>query len=243
MLYVLIGMSLLFVAIGFTVTEKNAKYLLSGYNTMGKAGRKKFDIKAYILFFRNFHIFLGISLLILGVVTTCTINENTGGIFIVLYPIIAYLYFLLASSRFSTETPTKRSKVRVIILMATLIFVAGLLAYGFQENKLAFDPEKIEIRGIYGETIPRSKTQSIELVNNLPTITLRSNGFALGSIHKGFFRTNEGKIVKLILNSDNKPYLLITKTNGKKIYFSAKKQSNAQLLNDIKTTLPDVLYK
>lgn len=45
MIYVLIATSLIFVALGFLVTEKNAKYLLSGYNTLSKEERKKFDFK------------------------------------------------------------------------------------------------------------------------------------------------------------------------------------------------------
>lgn len=61
MIYVITGISLLFVAIGLIVTKRNAKYLLSGYNIINEEDRKKVDSKAYIPYFRNFHIFLGIS--------------------------------------------------------------------------------------------------------------------------------------------------------------------------------------
>jgi hypothetical protein len=44
MIYAILGTSLLFVAIGFIVDEKNAKYLLSGYNTMNEEDRQKVDI-------------------------------------------------------------------------------------------------------------------------------------------------------------------------------------------------------
>ena len=36
--------NLLFVGIGFTITEKNAPYLLAGYNTMSKEERKQIDL-------------------------------------------------------------------------------------------------------------------------------------------------------------------------------------------------------
>lgn len=78
MIAVFVGMSLLFIAIGFIVTENNAKYVLSGYNTMNEEDRKKVDIKKYIPYFRNFHIFLGISYLVLGLTLTFFINENAG---------------------------------------------------------------------------------------------------------------------------------------------------------------------
>lgn len=70
---------------------------------------------------------------------------------------------------------------------------------------------------------------------------MKTNGFALGNIHKGYFRTNDGEIIKLIANSDNKTYILITKKSGKKIYFSAK--STMDTFEEIKKNLPDIVYK
>lgn len=232
-------MGLLFVAMGFIVTENNAKYLLSGYNTMSEEDRKKVDIRAYIPYFRKFHIFLGISFLVFGTILTYLINENAGGIFLAVYPIIAYIYFIWTSSKYSKGFSTKWNKVGVFILVGTLVFVIGLLGFGFNEDKLTFNSETVEFKGSYGETLNQSEIQSIELVNQLPKITLKTNGFALGTINKGYFKTEKGEIVKLILNSDNKPYILVTKSDGIKIYFSSKDKSNEELLNEMKKTLPN----
>lgn len=237
MIYVVIGMSLLFVAIGFIVTERNAKYLLSGYNTMNKEDRKKVDIKTYIPYFKNFHIFLGLSFLIFGSFLTYFISENASGIFIAVYPISAYIYFIITSSKYSEGLSEKRNKVGVIILLGTLFFVVGLLGYGFKENKIIFDSDSISFKGSYGETLTKVEIQSIELVSELPEISIRTNGFALGTINKGYFRTKNGEIVKLILNSDKKPMILFTKTNGKKIYYSAKDKPNELIWDEIKKTL------
>lgn len=236
-------MSLLFGTIGFIVTEKNAKYLLSGYNTMNEEDRKKVDIKAYIRYFRNFHIFLGISFLVFGSFLTYFISENAGGIFLAVYPIAAYIYYIATSLKYSKGLDKKRNKVGVVILMATLFFVFGLLGYGFKENKLSFDSESISFKGSYGETLTKAQIQSIELVDELPEITLKTNGFALGTINKGYFKTRNGEIVKLILNSDNKPIILFTKTDGKKIYYSAKDKPNEKILDEIRKTLPNIVYK
>ncbi len=54
MLYVIVGMGILFTSLGFIVTENNAQYLLAGYNTMSEDDRKNFDLPAYIRFFKNF---------------------------------------------------------------------------------------------------------------------------------------------------------------------------------------------
>jgi hypothetical protein len=240
MLHVIIAMSLLFIAIGFIVTEKNAKYLLSGYNTMSDAARQQFNLKAYLTFFRKFHLFLGASLMLIGLSVNYIISENAGGLFIGIYPLAAYTYFAIVSSRYSKGIKTKTNRIGGIILAVTLLLVIGLLSYGYRENKLIVNTNAIEITGFYGETINSEEIKSIKIVENMPEIRYKSNGFALGTIRKGYFKTKEGSTLKLILNANNKPYLLITKTDGKKIYFSAKKTSAIELLDKIKNTLPGV---
>jgi len=241
MIFILTGLSLLFVAIGFIVTEKNAKYLLSGYNTMGDEERKKVDIKAFILYFRRFHIFLGISFFILGIVLTYFINENAGGIFLAVYPILAYIYFLWTSKRYSKGLYATMNKIGVFMLFGVLILVIGLLGSGSKENEMIINPQFIEIKGMYGEVISYDQIQSIELVPQKPIIVWKTNGFALGTIQKGYFKTDKGEIVKLMLNSDRKPLILITISNGGKIYYSAKDKPNELLIVEMKKTLPDSL--
>lgn len=243
MIYYLIGLSLLFVALGFMVTERNAKYFLGGYNTLNKEDRESFDIVAYMRYFRRFHIFLGTTFFVLGSTLTYLINANAGVVFVAVYPILAYGYFVVKSSKYSSKLCTKGNKVGIYILIATLILVIGLLGFAYKENQLIFDSQRIEIKRMYGETLSRNQIESIELVNQLPNITLKMNGFALGNIKKGYFKTGNGEMVKLILNSDNKPYLLFTKTDGKKIYYSAKGKPNEKIFSEMKNTLPEIDFK
>ena len=49
-----IFVSILYYAIGYFINKENAKYLLSGYNTMSDEERKKFDIENYLVFFKAF---------------------------------------------------------------------------------------------------------------------------------------------------------------------------------------------
>ena len=243
MIYALIGISLLFVLIGFIVTENNARYLLAGYNTMSEEERKKVDIKSYIPHFRRFHIFLGVSFLLLGIIFTTLLSENAGGIFIAVYPVLAYIYFIATSSKYSKGNNMKSYRPAFFILIGSLIFVVGLLLYGHKENKLIFDSEGITFKGSYGETLTPSEIKSIELVAQLPEITMRTNGFSNGDVHKGYFKTESGEIIKMILNADHKPYILVTKSDDKKIYFSAKEVSNEKIFNELKKALPATLFK
>lgn len=233
MMFTLIGMSLLFIAIGFIVNEHNAKYLLSGYNTMSEEERKKVNIKAYIQYFRRFHFFLGISFFPIGTLLTYFIDENATGVFIGIYPILAYTFFIATSFKYFNS---QKNKIGVFILLGALILIIGFLGRDLQENKMLINSETIEFQGSYGEIVPLKTIKSIELVSDKPKITLRTNGFSLGSVKKGYFKTDKGEIVKLILNGDNKPYILLTKLDGKKIYYSAKEESNEKLFEEIKST-------
>lgn len=242
MIYAIIGTGLLFVAIGFMVTEKNAKYLLSGYNTMNEEDRKKFDLKSFLPNFRKFHLFLGISLMVIGLIIYY-INENIAGIFLGVYPILAYIYFISTNLKYAKGLGSQWNKIGIYILAGTLIFVIGILGFGFRENKIKFNEQNVEFLGSYSETLKESEIESIGLTDDLPKITRRTNGFSLGSIHKGYYKTKDGEKIKLILNSDKKPYILFTKKDGHKIFYSAKEKSNEVLFNEIKSTLRNTTYE
>jgi hypothetical protein len=131
MIYVLIVISLLFVAIGFILSEKNARYLLSGYNLMSEKDRQKFDIAAYVPYFRNFHVGLGVSIFVIGLPLTYGVSELAGMLFLVAYPILAYVYFLLASTKFSNGLSTTPNKVGAAVLVVVMLFVVALMVQSF----------------------------------------------------------------------------------------------------------------
>src|SRR5690625_7612254 len=97
MVIIIILLAVVFIGIGYLVTEKNAKYILAGYNTMSEEERKKINLKVYLSFFRRFHVFLGITSLILSLVIYFLVSEVAAAIFLAIYPIPAYLYFIVRS--------------------------------------------------------------------------------------------------------------------------------------------------
>ncbi|GEC71672.1 protein of unknown function [Flavobacterium flevense] len=231
MMYTLIGMSLLFIAIGFIVNVNNAKYLLAGYNTMSKAEQDQVDLKTYITYFRKFHLFLGFSFFLIGILLKYLLSENAVVIFIGVYPIAAYIYFIATSAKYFKA---KKNKVGVFLLAIGLIFIVVMFIRDFKETKLILNSNSIEFKGDYGETVPFEKIKNIQLVDEKPRIVQRINGFSAGTIKKGIYKTDTSEKVKLIINAENKPYILITKLDGKKIYYSAKEASNEQLFQKIK---------
>jgi len=59
-LIVLLITSLSYIGMALLVNEKNAEYLLAGYNTMSKEEKDKFDIKSYLIFFKKYWINIGV---------------------------------------------------------------------------------------------------------------------------------------------------------------------------------------
>lgn len=233
MIYIIIFLGLFFFSIGFILTKKNAKYLLAGYNTMSEEERKKVNLHTYLPYFRNFHVFLGVSFTAIGLILYYFTNENISGIFIASYPILAYMYFIWKGAKYSYHKNKKYHKIGVYILGATLIFVLCMVYIGLQNDELQIENDQIELQGSYGEKISFAEIKEIKLVESLPKITNKLHGFAMDKSYKGIFKTQNGERVKLILNSESSPYILIIKSDNKKIYFSSKNQSNQLIYNEI----------
>lgn len=227
--FVIFFVGLLFIGIGFILTKNNARYLLAGYNTMTEQARKEVDIVSLVTFFRRFHLFLGISFIIGGLTLTKVTGTNAGGIFLAVYPILAYIYYFIQSRRHSGMAYSSINKVGMYVLIAALVFILFLFGYGIMENKLLINQETIEFKGSYGELIPLKEIEYIEMTNTLPDINMKINGFALGEVHKGYFRTSDGERIKLLLNSDQIPFILVFKKSGERIFYSAKKEMNEEM--------------
>lgn len=129
MIYFIIGTSLLFIGVAYLVTVNNAKYLLSGYNTMSKKEQEKVDIKSYIPFFKKFHIALGLSCMIIGTLLYIFINGKASAIFFGIYPIVAYIYFIRKSSVFYHGQNKSQNKLAQFALIAILIFLITVIIF------------------------------------------------------------------------------------------------------------------
>ena len=95
-----IFVSILYYAIGYFTNKENAKYLLTGYNTMSDEERKKFDIENYIVFFKAFFKKQSVySLLVFPVLHLMFDDEKAISIWS-LYITIAIVYLYIKSKKF-----------------------------------------------------------------------------------------------------------------------------------------------
>lgn len=240
--YVIIGIGALFIGVGLMLTEKNAKYLLSGYNTMSEKDRAMVDLKNYIPFFKQFHLFLGASFILIGAALHYLYGETASGLFMGLYPIAAYIYFIWKSQEYTKAPARKWEKFAIGILSMVFIIVGGMFYQGYQELEFSYTSEEIVIDGMYGEVIPAENIRFISLVDSLPRIKYRKNGFSVGEINKGYYKLKDDSTIKLLLDSKQKPVIFIDLVEGSDIYYSSKSDSNNLLFEQLEQSMNSVTF-
>lgn len=136
------------------------------------------------------------------------------------------LFFLLGGfiylSKF--ELPEKRKRSYVISTSFFVVitgFVVGLYILGYQEYELIMKKQSFEITGMYGNEWEIEDIKRIELLEEMPKVTSKQNGFGLATLAKGYFTvTGYGRSL-LFIQKDHAPYLYIELSN-KKIFINNK---------------------
>ncbi|MEY3050371.1 MAG: hypothetical protein RLY31_156 [Bacteroidota bacterium] len=226
--------AILFASVGFIVTERNAKYLLAGYNTMGPAEREAFDLRSYLSIFRKFHLFLGASTFLFGALLTWLVGENAGGLFLGVYPVMAYMVFVWKSNKCVPGIPAKYASVTKMFLVMVLVFIGAVLVTGMKEDGIRCLPDSLQVEGLYGESVLWKDLRDVRLVDRLPDISYRSNGFSLGSVRKGYFRTKQGQTVKLVVGRSSGGYLELTWEDGRQMYYNTGEKSMEEVYQEVR---------
>ena len=210
------------IGIGFLV--KSFPDLIAGYNTMSKEQKKNVDIDGLSTFMRNGLIAIGISIIIgyylfkwIGI----TLIANS---MLLLVTLVGVTILVIKAQRFD-HNKNKKTKLTYFILGFVFIFVIGLIAYGFIPSKVILSKDSVQFSGMYGIEIKVAEIDNVKLVNNLPEIKMRTSGFSFGTVKKGFFDLNEFGKCRLLIHSENPPYLIISKGNGEKTIINFKEKS------------------
>jgi len=96
-----IFVSILYYAIGYFINKENAKYLLSGYNTMSAEERKKFDIENYLVFFKAFFKKQSVYTLLIFPICQLILDDEKAILIWSLYITIAVVYLYFKSRKYN----------------------------------------------------------------------------------------------------------------------------------------------
>lgn len=222
--YIIIG--LFFIAIGLAVHVFKWYFLISGYNTMSKDKKANVDTKGLGRLMGIYSYANGGVLIVMGLLQAFRLKPIQFPA--IVFFIISTVYLLIKAQKYDGNIYDENGKLRkgagkqlalpAVIVAVILIFVAVLLFFSSQSTKVTFLEEGIQIHGMYGDVYTWETIEAVELMKELPTIEMRTNGSALGSNLKGYFRTRELGSVKLFVNTDKPPFIYLETDDGITIF-------------------------
>ena len=118
-----------------------------------------------------------------------------------------------------------------------MIFVAFILALSFRPTKITVGEENIKISGLYGREIPLAEIVSVELIDELPPIAMRTNGSDTGRQAKGHFRFSNGESCMLFIHKQA-PYIQMRTTNDLYYLNLSDEEKTVELFETLKNLQP-----
>ncbi|MBA3986584.1 MAG: DUF3784 domain-containing protein [Flavobacteriales bacterium] len=228
---------LVMIGTGFLV--KLFPNLIAGYNTMSKDEKKNVDIEGLSTFLRNGFIAMGL-IIIFGYYLFRWIGFIMIANSIIPVVILLGVAFTVINARRFDHNKIKYGKIKLanFIGVGVFIFVAGLIAYAFFPTQVQYDSDTVKFTGMYGTEIIVAEIENIQSTGKRPGIKARTNGFSLGRVQKGFFSIDGLGRCRLLFNSRNPPYLIISQTNGDITIINFKDKTETETAyNRIKTLL------
>ena len=211
---------LFIIGLGFFI--KKYPNTLAGYNTMSAEKKKNVDIQTVASIFQKGMIVIGL----ITIASSCTLNWLKLYEFVVLAYIapllIGVLILIAITQKYDRNKQSKFQKKLPAIIVGSIVIIVAIAMYGgSRPTKVIFRGNDIEFTGQYGLTINKDNIQKIELLNSIPHIKARTNGFALGRILKGHFTLDNFGKCRLFLHLPNPPFLYIELNNDNKILFNS----------------------
>ena len=124
---------------------------------------------------------------------------------------------------------TKRSYIISISLFILVIGGISVLSYfSYQGYKLVAKNDSFEITGMYGDEWQYKDIKSVELMDELPEVTVRTNGVGLPTLSKGHFKVTGYGSSLLFIQKGSSPYIYI-ELKDKKVFINDKDPEQTRL--------------
>ena len=92
---------LIFIAVALGINKNNAKYLLSGYNTMSKKEKDKFDLENYLVIFKRFFLILAATSTVVFIILINLLNQKIAVMLYSSYIIIMLIWMVFKGNNFN----------------------------------------------------------------------------------------------------------------------------------------------
>lgn len=203
---ILIFVAALMIFLGYAIHHLKWHGLISGYNTMADEDKAKVDIDGLSKMMARFLYVVAALLALLGFATY--IESNWLSIAVVIAIVAASIYPAIQSGKYMNGAKSgKSTKLGIGITVVTLLFVGVVLYFSMQPTSISVSDEHVVIDGMYGDTIDWSSIENLQLVDELPAISMRTNGSAVGATLRGHFKFENGDKAKLFVDKSKPPFI------------------------------------
>ena len=128
------------------------------------------------------------------------------------------------------EKTKKTRNFGSVLTIIVLIAVGILLAWGWFGTSIKAGGEALEIKGLHGQEFFYSDMNSVNIRNELPTITAKTGGFNLAGKRLGNFNTIEFGRIKLYLYNSLQPFIYISEKDGDVVIVNLKEPAKTREL-------------
>lgn len=219
-------MIFIFGLLGWAIRFKKAYWLISGFTSRPKEEQQQLIVNRYPQKTGSLLITAaGLMLLLLPLVFTpfkFAMEVQFGFMLIFLLGGIIYL------SKYEIPKKRKRSyTISTILFVAVIGSLITLTVSSYQGYELKVKKDRFEITGMYGDEWATSNIQRIELMDEMPEVTLRTNGVGLPTLSKGHFKVKDYGSSLLFIQKGSSPYIYI-ELGKKKIFINDKDPSKTR---------------
>lgn len=229
--------SIVLIFVGVCIKYFKAYWLISGYNTMSDEKKKNVDVENLGKMIGNF-CFVMAGLMFVFILSL-VLEQTTLMIITALMLASSIIYTVIKSQKFdgnamkSNGEMKKSAKITVGLTVAFLVIVfigVGILLYkSSQPVTYNVSEDRIEITGLYGETINFSHINKIYISDKIPDIKSRTNGSAFGGMLKGYFKVDQIGNAKLFINT-KVPSFIFIETDNKTIILNERDEASTKEL-------------
>ncbi|CAM3844973.1 DUF3784 domain-containing protein [Mesobacillus zeae] len=210
---------LLFFIIGWALLKKKAYWMLSGFrgrpqeeqNLLIENGYPQKAGKLIVYTAAGMTLFLPLFL----TPFTYTIEVQFG--FMILFLMGGMMYL----SKYEVPHKRRRSFIITSSLFVVVLSIISVLTFlGYQEPVLVTRQDSFEITGMYGREWSYKDVKKVELLDKMPKVTYKENGFGMSDMSKGRFHVKEYGSSLLFVRKHSQPILFI-KTKDQNIFITA----------------------
>lgn len=227
--WLLIGLFMIFA--GLSVHVFKWYFLIAGYNTMPKAKKANVDIASVGRLMGYWGYLNGGVCILLGLMAALGMDPADGVIPALIIFGVSTIFLLIRAQKYDHNVSSSKGGLAqsgrlhqygsIGVTIVSLVVVGILMLYFIQPTQVTIADQGLIIRGLYGGTYPWDAVASAQLVEELPRLARRTNGAAIGSHLRGYFRTSEGETIKLFVDSKQPPFIRIV-TEDQVLYLNLK---------------------